>query len=112
MTSCRADIRATSSNNLDDRPRCAMPLAVIPRRRWRPGATPILALDMYEHPDHLDFGAKGAAYVDQVMANLNWQRIGAWYRLAIGEGAGEDELFLPFGAPAQDETLSARCASG
>jgi superoxide dismutase, Fe-Mn family len=68
-----------------------------------PGATPILALDMYEHGYHLDFGAKAAAYVDQVMANLNWERIGARYRLAIGEGAGEGELFLPFGAPTQQE---------
>jgi Fe-Mn family superoxide dismutase len=68
-----------------------------------PGATPILALDMYEHAYHLDFGTKAAAYVDQVMANLNWKRIGARYRLAIGEGAGEDDLFLPFGAPAQEE---------
>ena len=67
------------------------------------GATPILALDMYEHAYHLDFGAKAAAYVDQAMANLNWERIGARYRLAIGEGAGEDHLFLPFGAPTQDE---------
>jgi len=68
-----------------------------------PGATPILALDMYEHAYHLDFGAKAAAYVDQVMANLNWGRIGARYRLAIGERAGEDGLFLPFGAPAREE---------
>jgi Fe-Mn family superoxide dismutase len=67
------------------------------------GATPILALDMYEHAYHLDFGAKAAAYVDQAMANLNWERIGARYRLAIGEGAGEDALFLPFGAPPQEE---------
>jgi Fe-Mn family superoxide dismutase len=67
------------------------------------GSTPILALDMYEHAYHLDFGAKAAAYVDQAMANLNWQRIGARYRLAIGEGAGEDEIFLPFGAPAQED---------
>src|SRR5436190_16665165 len=68
-----------------------------------PGAATILALDMYEHAYHLDFGAKAAAYVDQVMANLNWERIAARYRLAIGEGAVEDELFLPYGAPAQDE---------
>jgi Fe-Mn family superoxide dismutase len=68
-----------------------------------PGATPILALDMYEHAYHLDFGAKAGAYVDQVMANLNWKRIGARYRLAIGEGSREDELFLPYGAPAQEE---------
>jgi superoxide dismutase, Fe-Mn family len=59
-----------------------------------PGATPILALDMYEHAYHLDFGAKAAAYVDQAMANLNWERIGARYRLAIGEGADEDKSFL------------------
>ena len=67
------------------------------------GATPILALDMYEHSYHLDFGAKAAAYVDQVMANLNWERIGARYRLAVGERTEDDELFLPFGAPAQEE---------
>lgn len=68
-----------------------------------PAATPILALDMYEHAYHLDFGVKAAAYVDQVMANLNWERIGARYRLAIGEVAEDDGLFLPFGAPAQEE---------
>ena len=67
------------------------------------GATPILALDMYEHAYHLDFGARAPAYVDQVMANLNWERIGARYRLAVGERVGEDELFLPFGAPPQEE---------
>jgi superoxide dismutase, Fe-Mn family len=71
-------------------------------------ATPILALDMYEHAYHLDFGARAAAYVDQAMVNLNWERIGARYRLAIGKAAGEDELFLPFGAPAQaDARISA-----
>jgi superoxide dismutase, Fe-Mn family len=68
-----------------------------------PGAAPILALDMYEHAYHLDFGAKAAAYVDQAMTNLNWERIGGRYRVAIGEGTGEDELFIPFGAPAQEE---------
>lgn len=35
------------------------------------GATPILALDMYEHSYHLDYGAKSAAYVDAIMNNLN-----------------------------------------
>jgi Fe-Mn family superoxide dismutase len=58
---------------------------------------------MYEHAYHLDFGANAAVYVDQVMANLNWQRIGARYRLAVGDRAEQDELFLPFGAPAQEE---------
>jgi Fe-Mn family superoxide dismutase len=68
-----------------------------------PAASPILAIDMYEHAYHQDFGAKAAAYVDQVMANLNWKRIGMRYRWAIGEGKGEDELFLPYGAPPQEE---------
>jgi Fe-Mn family superoxide dismutase len=67
-----------------------------------PGAIPILAIDMYEHAYHIDFGAKAASYVDQVMANLNWERIGARYRSAIGEAADE-KLFLPYGAPAQEE---------
>jgi Fe-Mn family superoxide dismutase len=67
------------------------------------GARPILALDMYEHAYHLDFGASAAAYVDQVMKNLNWKRIGERYLMAIGAANEEDELFLPFGAPAQEE---------
>lgn len=36
------------------------------------GATPILALDMYEHSYHMDYGAKTAAYVDAFMENINW----------------------------------------
>jgi superoxide dismutase, Fe-Mn family len=68
-----------------------------------PGATLILALDLYEHAYHLDFGAKAATYVDRVMANLNWERIGARYRLAVGKGADEDKFFLPYGAPAQED---------
>ena len=31
------------------------------------GGTPILALDMYEHSYHMDFGAKAATYVDTFM---------------------------------------------
>jgi Fe-Mn family superoxide dismutase len=36
------------------------------------GATPILALDMYEHSYHMDYGAKAATYVDAFMQNINW----------------------------------------
>ena len=35
------------------------------------GATPLIALDMYEHSYHMDFGAKAGAYVDAYMNNLN-----------------------------------------
>ena len=36
---------------------------------------PILALDMYEHAYHIDFGANAVAYVDASMENLHWPRI-------------------------------------
>jgi len=39
------------------------------------GATPILALDMYEHSYHMDYGAKAAAYVDAFMQNIHWKHI-------------------------------------
>lgn len=37
--------------------------------------TPILALDMYEHSYHMDYGAKAAAYVDAFMQNINWRQV-------------------------------------
>ena len=43
------------------------------------GATPILALDMYEHSYHLDYGARAAAYVDAFMAAINWPSVAAAY---------------------------------
>src|SRR5262245_7129394 len=43
------------------------------------GGTPILALDMYEHAFHIDFGTNAAAYVDAFMANLHWPRIAAHF---------------------------------
>jgi len=36
------------------------------------GGTPILALDMYEHSYHMDFGAKAATYVDTFMDTIRW----------------------------------------
>ena len=41
------------------------------------GGTPVLALDMYEHSYHLDFGSNAAAYVDAFMANIAWGRVAA-----------------------------------
>ena len=43
------------------------------------GATPILALDMYEHSYHMDYGAKAAAYVDASMTNINWANVARLY---------------------------------
>jgi superoxide dismutase, Fe-Mn family len=36
------------------------------------GGIPILALDMYEHAYHLDFGTNAAAYVAAFMRNIDW----------------------------------------
>ena len=36
------------------------------------GATPLLALDMYEHAYAMDFGAKAGDYVDAFMRSISW----------------------------------------
>jgi len=46
------------------------------------GATPILALDMYEHSYHIDYGAKAAPYVDAFMQNIHWQKVAALFTRA------------------------------
>ena len=43
------------------------------------GATPLLALDMYEHSYHMDYGAKAVAYVDASMNNINWANAARLY---------------------------------
>lgn len=45
------------------------------------GATPLLALDMYEHSYHMDYGAKAAAYVDAFMTNIDWSAVEQRWRL-------------------------------
>jgi Fe-Mn family superoxide dismutase len=47
------------------------------------GGVPILALDMYEHAYHLDYGAAAAAYVDAFMANIGWAGVYARYQAAV-----------------------------
>ena len=39
------------------------------------GGRPILALDMFEHAYHIDFGANARAYVDTFFRNLDWVAI-------------------------------------
>jgi Fe-Mn family superoxide dismutase len=39
------------------------------------GAIPILALDMYEHAYHIDFGANVRGYVDAFLRNVDWQAV-------------------------------------
>jgi Fe-Mn family superoxide dismutase len=47
------------------------------------GATPILALDMYEHAYHMDFGADVKAYVAAFMENVNWEGAALRYAAAV-----------------------------
>ena len=39
------------------------------------GGIPVLALDMYEHAYHLEFGANAAAYVAAFMRNIDWKSV-------------------------------------
>jgi Fe-Mn family superoxide dismutase len=43
------------------------------------GGQPILALDMYEHSYHLDFGAKAGGYVDAFMQVVRWANADALF---------------------------------
>jgi len=40
-----------------------------------PGGVPILALDLYEHAYHMDFGANVRAYVDTYLRNVDWAAV-------------------------------------
>jgi len=61
------------------------------------GGVPLLALDMYEHAYHIDYGAAAGAYVDAFMANIAWAGVYARYRAAVHAaselfGAAQDEV--------------------
>ena len=43
------------------------------------GGIPILALDMYEHAYHIDFGANAKAYIEAFMRNIDWNAVQARY---------------------------------
>ena len=53
------------------------------------GGVPILALDMYEHAYHMDFGANAGAWVDAFMTHINWAAVYACYQHAV-HGVGEE----------------------
>jgi superoxide dismutase, Fe-Mn family len=61
------------------------------------GGVSILALDMYEHAYHMDFGAAAGAYVDAFMGNIDWASVYGRYQRAVhaaGEplGANQDQV--------------------
>jgi Fe-Mn family superoxide dismutase len=82
------------------------------------GGIPIVALDMYEHAYHLDFGANAAAYIDAFMRNIDWRAAQVRYEDAVrvepprplvqkefedvpSVGAEEVKAMLDSGAPVQ-----------
>jgi Fe-Mn family superoxide dismutase len=50
------------------------------------GGTPIVALDMYEHSYHIDFGAKAATYVDTFMDAIRWNNVDRLFVQVTGGG--------------------------
>ncbi len=55
-------------------------------------ATPIVALDLYEHSYHLDYGAAAADYAQAFVCNLQWERIAARFERAVAASAAAIEI--------------------
>lgn len=72
------------------------------------GGVPILALDMYEHAYHMDYGAAAAAYVDAFMGNIAWAGVYARYQAAVH--AATEELGASAADAAQAIVLDVRRA--
>jgi Fe-Mn family superoxide dismutase len=53
------------------------------------GATPIIALDMYEHAYHMDFGANASGYVDTFIRNIDWEKANVRYAAAVEQATGK-----------------------
>ena len=60
------------------------------------GGVPLLALDMYEHSYHMDFGAAAGAYVDAFMDNVDFAKVYARYQAAVHDASE------PYGATKDD----------
>lgn len=44
-----------------------------------PTGLPLLALDMYEHSYHMDYGSAAAKYIEAFMQNVNWEEVNRRY---------------------------------
>lgn len=65
---------------------------------WSPDHThcladsvPVLALDMFEHAYHMDFGTDAGAYVDAYLQNIHWSRPARRFERAIGIAARQHD---------------------
>ncbi len=48
-----------------------------------PFSRPLLALDMYEHAYHMDYGSAAAKYIDAFMLNINWEEVERRWQSAL-----------------------------
>ena len=58
-------------------------------------ATPLVALDVYEHAYFLDFQTDRGAYIDAFFDNLDWNVVNGWisqYEIPLGESVRVDGL--------------------
>ena len=72
------------------------------------GSIPIMALDMYEHAYHIDFGAKAGAYVDAFMKNIHWERVGTRFQrlTQYRQVISEPEVTVPGNGIAAEDLLA------
>jgi len=66
------------------------------------GGIPILALDMYEHAYHIDFGANARAYIDAFMRNVDWNAVQARHEDASSVAPPRPLVQPEFGAVWRD----------
>jgi Fe-Mn family superoxide dismutase len=78
------------------------------------GGIPILALDMYEHAYHIDFGANAKGYIDTYMRNIDWKAVETRYDDACGVAPPRPLLQPEFGdvGSVSVEEVSAMLARG
>jgi Fe-Mn family superoxide dismutase len=79
-----------------------------------PGAIPIMAIDMYEHAYHMEFGANAAAYVAGFMRNIDWAAVKDRYDDAVKVAPPRPLVQKQFAdvPPISVEEVNAMLASG
>ena len=76
-------------------------------------AAPVLALDMYEHAYHMDFGANATAYIDAFMRNVNWKAVAQRMAAVTGDRSLPEEDPSDLSLPSLSvEELAAQIAKG